>query len=538
VGQGNLAAAPASANCCKYLDNALDSVLQYQATKNLAISLDMQQIFDPALNPTNDVIGIYGLSVRFVYLRGVTRSIPARLALLLRAGLPPRATGSRQIFATISLYGLLAFAFTPGEVLAGETSATSNEQGATPMDQIDMSGPQPGAPLVAAPERPEEASPFIHDARFSAQLRSYFLNRENFDDSHSEAWALGGSVSFKSGYLADRLALGAVAYTSQPVYAPEDRDGTLLLKPGQDGYTVVGHVYGEIRFTDRIFGAFGRKAYNTPYINMNDSRMTPNTFEGVSVYGRAGGIDGAPEWRFGGGYITKIKERSSDEFVWMSQAAGATVDRGVYVAGANFDRKDFSIGAIDYYSNDIINIFYTEAIYALPLAGKQLKLSAQFTDQRSTGDDLLTGQGFSTSQWGLKADLGLGAALLTVAYTDTADDASMQSPWGAYPGYTSVQVENFYRAGESALMLRAACDFSALGAEGLSAYALWVNGNGVETPAYDNDEVDLNLQWTPKGGTLRGMSFRLRYAQVMQDGGGNPNINDFRFIVNYDFPRS
>jgi len=73
--------------------------------------------------------------------------------------------------------------------------------------------------------------------------------------------------------------------------------------------------------------------------------------------------------------------------------------------------------------------------------------------------------------------------------------------------------------------------------EDLSAYALWVNGNGVMAPDYDNDEVDLNLQWTPKGGTLRGISFRLRYARVVQQGGGDPNINDFRFIVNYDFPR-
>jgi hypothetical protein len=54
----------------------------------------------------------------------------------------------------------------------------------------------------------------------------------------------------------------------------------------------------------------------------------------------------------------------------------------------------------------------------------------------------------------------------------------MQSPWGGYPGYTSVQVEDFNPAGESA--------------------------------------------------------FRLRYAQVMQQGGGDPNVTDFSFVVDYD----
>jgi hypothetical protein len=144
----------------------------------------------------------------------------------------------------------------------------------------------------------------------------------------------------------------------------------------------------------------------------------------------------------------------------MSRDAGAAVDRGVTVAGANFDHRDFSIGAIDCCSNDIINIFYTEARRALPLVGgRQLNLAAQFADQRSTGDDLLTGQGFSTHQWGIKVDLIVDAALLTLAYTDTADGADMQSPWGAYPGYTSVQVEDFNRADESAVLLRASYDF-------------------------------------------------------------------------------
>jgi hypothetical protein len=431
----------------------------------------------------------------------------------------------------------LAFFF-PSLSMAQAAPLTSTEEGATPMHQIELGNPQPAGISDGAVDIPEGASPFIRDARFSAQLRSYYMDREKFDGKFSEAWAVGGSVRFQSGYLAKVFRVGAVAYTSQPLFAPDDRDGTLLLQPGQDGYTVLGQIYGEIKLADQLFGALGRKEYSTPFINKNDTRMTPNTFEGVSVYGKAGGKEGTPGWQFGGGYLSKIKLQNADQFVWMSVAAGATVDRGVYLAGAKFEQKNLSIGAIDYYSDDIINIFYTEANYVLPLAsGDQLTLAAQFADQQSTGDDLLTGQAFSTNQWGLKADLSLGAALLTMAYTSTADRASMQSPWGGYPGYTSVQVENFNRAGESAVLLRAAYDFSGLGAEGLSAYALWVNGRGVAAPDYNEDEVDLNLQWTPRGDALRGVSFRLRFAQVKQEGSGDPTLNDFRFIVNYNFPR-
>ena len=415
----------------------------------------------------------------------------------------------------------------------------SVEQGATPVDRLEFSNPQGGQVVVPPPETEAQRSPFFHDAKLSAQLRTYYFNREKFDSTRSEAWAIGGAFSFLSGYVADRFRMGAVLYTSQPLYAPDEHDGTLLLKPGQEGYTVLGQLYGEIKFTDELFGAFGRKEYDTPFINKNDVRMTPNTFEGVTVYGRAGGKDGAPEWRYGGGYISKIKERNSDDFVWMSRDAGADVDRGVYLAGANYKHAGYSIGAINYYSHDVINIFYTEAKYAVPMqGGTKLGLAAQFTDQRSTGDNLLTGADFSTYQWGVKADLGMGAAMLTLAYTDVSDEAPMRSPWSLYPGYTSVQVEEYLRAGESAVMLKAAYDFSRHGAKGLSAYALWVNGSGVAAPAFNRDELDLNLQWTPdNSGPLRGLSFRVRYAQISERGSGNPDTKDFRIIVNYDFPR-
>jgi len=464
----------------------------------------------------------------------------------MNAALPSQSVRGARLFPAATRRDAARSMTTMGAVLLigcatpalCQSPATGSvEQGATPMDQMEMTNPQPAQPVFTAPAKPQEWwSPFIHDTKFSAQLRTFYFNRDKFDNSRSEAWAIGGWVGLLSGYLANVLRVGAVAYTSQPLYAPDDRDGTLLLKPGQDGYTVLGQIYGEIKFTDRIFGAFGRKEYDTPYINRNDTRMTPNTFEGVTVYGKAGGVDGTPAWRFGGGFISKIKEKNSDKFVWMSRDAGASVDRGVYVAGANVEHRGFSFGAIDYYSDDIINIFYTESSYKIAMPdGYKLALAAQYSHQQSTGDDLLAGQDFSTGQWGVKADLGVGGALFTLAYTDTANERDMQSPWGGYPGYTSVQVQDFNRAGESAVMVKAAYDFSRHGAEGVSAYALWVHGAGRNAPAFNEDEADLNLQWTPKEGALRGTSFRVRYAHVRQRGGGDPAINDFRVIVNYDF---
>jgi hypothetical protein len=271
--------------------------------------------------------------------------------------------------------------------------------------------------------------------------------------------------------------------------------------------------------------------------------MTPNTFQVYAVQGVVGESDDAA-LRFGAGYVDKIKPRNSEDFESMATAAGAPagVTRGVDVAGANYKLGAFSIGAIDYYSKDIINIAYSEITYAIPLANRiRLTLAVQYADQRSTGDNLLTGKPFLTDQGGMKADLALGPVLLTAARTQTAigtrgsngSGTDMINPWGGYPGYTAVQVENFYRAGENATMLRLAYNFSRV--TGLSAYALWVHGSSPDAvKEYAQTEYDVNLEWTPKFRILRGLKLRARYGHVSQAEPSNEHEDDLRLIAYYE----
>jgi hypothetical protein len=382
----------------------------------------------------------------------------------------------------------------------------------------------------------EQRRKAFEDTKFDVQGRTFLLDRDKYDDTESYAWAIGGSAGLKTGYFRDRFAIGLTGYTSQPIDAPDDKDGTLLLAPGQEGYSVLGEAYVQVRLTDDININAGRKAFDTPYLNRNDSRMTPNTFEAIALQG-VGGDKETGEWRFGVGYFDTIKERNSEDFVSMAEDAGAPdgVERGVYAGGANYSRGPVSLGAINYYSDDIINIFYTEASYRFALAEKrEFRLAAQYSDQKAVGDNLLRGADFSADQLGIKAELALGPALLTTAYTMTGDGTNMQNPWSGYPGYTSVQVEDFNRAGEDAWLLRAAYKFPK--APGLSVYGLWVSGSEPDAPTeFARDEYNLNLQWSPEAGALKGLMFRLRYSHVEQDNG--TELDDFRLMVFYDPPK-
>jgi hypothetical protein len=398
------------------------------------------------------------------------------------------------------------------------------EQGRTPLTE--------SFDLDSRRWRLEKRRDAIKDTQFKINFRTFYFDRDKLDGSESESFAIGGSAGIKTGYFLDHISFGATGYTSQHLYGDEDKDGALLLEPGQEGYTVLGELYADIRIVDDLNLYVGRKEFDTPFINRNDVRMTPNTFEAITLQGRLK-LKEEASIKYGLGYFDAIKERNSDEFVSMAEDAGADVDRGVFTAGALYQKGDFSIGAIDYYCPDIINIGYAEAKMAFPINEDwKPRLAIQFTDQRSVGDELLQDDGFSAQQYGIKAELPVGPALFSAAYTHTTDGANMQSPWSGYPGYTSVQVEDFNRAGEGAIMLRAAYEFTAV--DGLSAYALWVHGTDPDVSGqYAKDEYDMNLQWAPSKGVLKGLSLRLRYAIVEQRGGDADTLNDIRVICNY-----
>jgi hypothetical protein len=383
----------------------------------------------------------------------------------------------------------------------------------------------------------------LRDTTFNVQIRSFDLDRDNFNNSQSQAWTLGGSAGFKTGYFGNFFAVGATGYTSQRLDGPLDKDGTKLLQPGQQPYTVLGELYGQFQLTDLIHATVGRRGFDTPFINTQDSLMTPNTFLVYAVQGVADSADDSKSLRFGAGYVDKIKPRNAQDFESMATAAGAPtgVTRGVYVAGGNFKAGGLSIGAVEYYSADIIDISYTEIKYAFPLANRvTLRLSAQYAEQRSTGNDLLTGKSFATNQYGLKAEVGFGDALLTVARTVTAvgtrsqngSGTDMRSPWGGYPGYTSVQIENYYRAGEDATLLRAAYNFPKN--TGLSVYGLWVKGSAPEEAGqYAQRECDFNLQWIASAPPFKGLTLLARYGHVSQDGPSDQHENELRLVAYY-----
>ncbi len=403
---------------------------------------------------------------------------------------------------------------------------------------MEKLGMPPIFPLLKQQLR--DTPPFLRDTKLDLNVRSFYFNKDNYDNSKNEAWALGGALSYKSGWLMDHFALGAVLYTSQSLYAPEDRDGTRLLQTDQKGYTILGQLYGRIKLAESHYVNLYRYEYNTPFLNKDDGRMSPKTFEGYTFQGALGKTGEKPTWQYGGGYITKIKDNNSDEFVWMSRNAGAPIDRGVAVGGAVYTGQWISVGLFDYYCDDVMNIGYGEAKTKFNFTDQMGLLAAiQFTDQRSVGDNRLNGTYFSTNQFGVLTDLSYAGCVFTLAFTQAADGEDLRKPWSSYPGYTSAQIKDYNRANEKAALVKTSYDFTRLGLDAFTAYALFVQGwDRISlTPGKsvsDEHEINFDLQWKPRTGALKGFWPRIRYAIASEEDGDKRLIHELRIIFNYD----
>jgi hypothetical protein len=376
--------------------------------------------------------------------------------------------------------------------------------------------------------------PFIRDTDLNIHFRSFYFNRQNDNDTASEAWALGGWIQYVSGLLLDTFQMGATYYTSLPAYAPDSRPGSLLLTPGQDAIGTFGEAWGSLRYKDYAILKGYRQKIDEGYVNPQDNRMVPNTFEAITLGGRF-------DWfQYDTGYVMKIKPRDSNDFISMSKQAGAGGDnQGLFFGSFTLTPiKELNINVGTYFGQDTFNTAFGKAEYTLLLGSEvKLQLGVQYTDQRSV-EEARVGN-FNTWNVGAGARMLWRGLSVGGAMHFTGDQANISSPWGGWPGYLSMQVTDFDRANEKAFGLGVKYDFGGsllpFTIPGLSLYMAYVQGNDRINPSSGSGlpttrEGDLDIIYNVP--SIKGLSMRFRNAYVGQ--GNNETLKDFRIIFNYE----
>ena len=387
---------------------------------------------------------------------------------------------------------------------------------------------------------------FLRDTDLTLYLRTYYFDRENPDGTENEAWAFGGWFSYRSGWLLDTFAIGATVYGSAPLYAPDDKDGTTLLKPGQEGYGVLGEAYAALRYKEYVLAKGYRQEVSQGYINREDNRMTPNTFEGLTVGGKLGPVD------YLGGLPLEDEGpelRRLPVHVGGGGGAGQRRRRRPVRREARAPRPASSSTSASSTGSTPSTRSSLQADYTHPLA-EDLKLifGGQFTDQRAVGDQLLTNA--STQDWdtynvSAKAGVAYRELTLTLGGSVTGDGHTIQAPWGSFPGYLSLIQEDFQRANEKAVLVGVAYDFSKLLTPGLGAFVNIAYGWDAIDPktraaAPDQTEYDLTIDYRPPRGFLPAPVTRnlwLRLRGVILDRENADQLGwQVRFILNWEIP--
>jgi outer membrane porin, OprD family len=368
----------------------------------------------------------------------------------------------------------------------------------------------------------------------TVQLRTYYFDNETISGGRNEAWAVGGWAGVRSPWWGDIFQIGVLGYTSQKLYGPDDKDGTRLLMPGQKSFSVLGEAWGALKIFDQTLTGY-RQLVNRPYINPQDSRMVPNTFEAYTLTGAASGVS------YTGGFIAKMKTRNSDSFDWMSTVAGSKgTHKGVGYGGLTWDfMKNGYVRVDEQYADDLFNTFYVDGRFPIAIDDQTLVvLGAQFTHQKSIGQEFIGS--FSTKHAGVQAAINRGPFGAQVYYTQNGKGFDSQNPFGDHASYLNLMHVAFNTAGEKTWGIGGNVNFASLGAPGLTASAIYAASNGridatTSAAIPDRKETDLRADYAfAKDSALSGLVATLRGGWLHQD--GSPTAYQLRVILNYAVP--
>ena len=399
---------------------------------------------------------------------------------------------------------------------------------------------------VFADDLKAELQRFLHDeATVVMRSRSYLFDRQNLAPPNAAAAVTGGWIGLQTGWFYDALQLGAVGYTTQPLWAPQGNgttsNGTLLLKPGGYGFFTLGQAYASARWQKQTVTVF-RQYLDELEVNPRDDRELPQTFEAYALRGALGPVN------YFAGYVAAMKPRDYSAFINMGEAAGTpNVNRGMALFSAKYgSMNDIQVRASTYYVPDILRSSYADVGGTIRVNDDlRVALAAQFAVQGSNGMNLLTGRPFSTFWGGFRADAYWGPVAFRLSYTQIGSAANWRNPYGIFIGYNKMQSLDFNRAGEMAVTAGDSYDFKRTGLPGVIFIATATGGSNAVNPATGagiSTNWEYNVELAVRGDAmgnppdwLRPFNLRNRVAFVDQYEGRTVNsYTEYRIQLNYE----
>ena len=419
---------------------------------------------------------------------------------------------------------------------------------------------------------------------FYGRLRTNSFIWDWNDDTSSKtddnkAMGIGGSFIYKT---APFLGLSATAgvYTSQnPSFFREDIEDIKFVKAGKDtfsrsdtketknfGMTVLGQAYIEYKKSKSSF-IVGRQFVETVFTKSNDTKMIPNSFDGVTATIKD--LD-ATTIKLAYLYNQKLKDHTSSHdilaFNSWTQNDDSAINKSLTTQRIGTDNK-LIIGSITNKSinnlklnisvmsvPNVVSNATLEAHYKLPITGgwsiapgirymKQMdNLDANYDVANLKGNTAgyKNKKSLDSSLLALRLDIKNGAFLGRLGYSKIADEADIIAPWRGFPtgGFTRAMAQYNWYANTKTYMARIGYDFGkAKILDGFSLMARYAIQDFDDSKAGVQADTNI-LHIDARQNIGNNIEAKLRLGFVTDEDSANKSdvsYNEYRFELNYLF---
>jgi hypothetical protein len=434
------------------------------------------------------------------------------------------------------------------------------------------------------------------DGVFYGRFRiNSFINKPDHETAtRKSTWTagFGGSLIYKSAYF-HGVGMTAGLYTSQNPwhisqsevpYLKGDRETFSrydAMKTGNFNMTVLAQAYLEYKIAKSDF-KLGRQIFESRLTASNDTKMIPNTFEGISYTGR-----NFSKTKIKLAYFTRQKLRdhttfhdilsydssNTAEYSQWTENDDPAMHKGLTTAKlqAKGIHSRLIVAQVDNHSikNLKLMLNYTavpklvssatiDAYYAIHLPDRFVLIpGVRYMQQFDNGAGAIGGANLKANAtdykdpnsvngklYGARLDLRRAGFLGRVGYTYIADEGDLIAPWRGYPtgGFTRAMAQYNWYANTKSYMLRLGYNFRQMGINTFARYAIQDFDNAKPGTPADHNAIEWNI--TKTFASLPDLYLKARAEYVSYKSGihdingavkSSPSYGDYRLEVNYLF---
>ncbi len=202
----------------------------------------------------------------------------------------------------------------------------------------------------------DSLSSALEQIKVDGYIRGSYQVHDVTDDRTYRDDALGGKLHIQTGAFYG-LTLGASIYSSNAIFNDDNHGLVPLRGENHKSYSILGEAYMQLDVGKSVLKV-GRQEIETPFAQVDDIGMVPNTFESAIFENKS--IDNTTIFL---GQIQKMAGVDADEVDKFTKVNGS---KGMQVLGVNYEGvQNLALGAW-YYNlkdNEIDSIAYLEANY-------------------------------------------------------------------------------------------------------------------------------------------------------------------------------